>query len=50
VLPAGGGRVHTGPAVLRPALEGMVVAVGLKTPRTEDLVRANVMPPRIPLV
>jgi len=28
----------------------MVVAVGLKTPRSEDLVRANVMPPRIPLV
>ena len=28
----------------------MVVAVGLKTPMSEDLVRANVMPPRIPLV
>jgi hypothetical protein len=36
--------------VLRRAMEGVVVTVGLKAPMTEDLVWANVMRPRIPLV
>jgi hypothetical protein len=36
--------------VLRRAMEGVIVTVGLKAPMTEDLVWANVMRPRIPLV